>query len=178
MFVIGLVDRALGTIDIVVRWIAGGALLVMTFVLFGNSMIRFLFGISFVGGAELGRLMVIWLTFLGAYLVVRKNAHVAIDILLRVVPDRVYRWLQIAVGLIGCASMGYVGWIGQDLAEVVYASGQMSGTLPVLRVVFYLPVPLGGYLMAIGFLHLTAKAVFEGVERPDETADALEPRAR
>ena len=178
MSILGLVDRALGTIDIVVRWVAGGALLVMTIVLFGNSMMRFLFSISFVGGAELGRLMVIWLTFLGAYLVVRKNGHVAIDILLRVVPDRVYRWLQIAVGLIGCATMGYVGWIGQNLAEVIYASGQMSGTLPVLRVVFYLPVPIGGYLMAIGFLHLTAKAVLEGVVRPDETADALEPRAQ
>ena len=125
MSVIGLVDRALGTIDIVVRWVAGGALLVMTIVLFGNSMIRFLFSISFVGGAELGRLMVIWLTFLGAYLVVRKNAHVAIDILLRVVPDRVYRWLQIAVGLIGCATMGYVGWIGQDLVEVVHTLKQV-----------------------------------------------------
>ena len=81
----GIVDKfesLLDSIDGLVRWVVIAALLLMTAVLFLNSIGRSVLNISFVGGPALGRLLVIWLTFLGAYLAVRSGTHITVDLTL------------------------------------------------------------------------------------------------
>lgn len=161
-------EAILGVIDRLARWGAGAALLVMTFVLFGNSLARFLFGVSFVGGEELARVLTIWLTFLAAYLVVRANAHVAIDILLRVVSERGYRIVTAVSSIVGAATTGYITWYGVILCDRIWSGGQMSSVLPMLKVVFYLPIPIGCGLMCMGFLINAVSAMTGHLKRPAE----------
>ena len=81
-------ESLLGAIDGVIKWVLVFALLAITAVLFFNSIGRSVFNVSFVGGPALGRLLIIWLTFLGAYSAVRSGSHITIDILLRLLPAR------------------------------------------------------------------------------------------
>ena len=81
-------ERVLGTVDVIVRVIVVATLLSMTAVLFLNSIGRSVLNVSFVGGPALGRLLVIWLTFLGAYLAVRAGTHITVDVVRRLLPPR------------------------------------------------------------------------------------------
>lgn len=166
MKLISKIEAALGVVDKIVGHFVGGALLLMTAVLFFNSVSRTFFNYSFVGGPALGRLLMIWLCFLGAYLLVRKGGHVAIDLVARAVSDRAYRWLALVIGLIGGVTMTYVGWHGYVFTAKRFAYGQMDPMLEVPIGLFYLPLPIGGFLMAAAFLFEAVKALFDRVERP------------
>ena len=168
MKLINAIEAALGVVDVIVKWIVGGALLLMTAVLFFNSLGRTFLSLSFVGGPALGRLLVIWLCFLGGYLLVRTDRHVAVDLLANAVSDRVYRWLRVAIGIIGAVTMAYVGWFGYVFTAKRFAFGQMDPMLEVPTGLFYLPLPIGGFLMAVAFLFTAVKAVAVGAERPTQ----------
>lgn len=163
---VSVLETLLGSLDRLVRLAAGVALLAMTLLLFGNSAARFLFGLSFVGGEELARVLTIWMTFLAAYLVVRKNSHVAIDILMRMVSESLYRGVTFVVSLIAAFTMAYITWFGVDLCIRIWASGQVSAVLPMLRVVFYLPIPIGCGLMSLAFAINAVKVLRGQLPRP------------
>ena len=166
MKLINAIEAALGVVDVIVKWIVGGALLLMTAVLFFNSIGRTFLSLSFVGGPALGRLLVIWLCFLGGYLLVRTNRHVAVDLLANAVSDRVYRWLRVVIGIIGAVTMAYVGWFGYVFTAKRFAFGQMDPMLEIPTAWFYMPLPIGGGLMTIAFLFGALKAALGQVERP------------
>jgi TRAP-type C4-dicarboxylate transport system permease small subunit len=168
MKLIDTMDSALGFIDTIVKWIVGGALLLMTLVLFLNALGRTFFSASFIGGPALGRFLVIWLCFLGAYLLVRSGGHVAIDVVSRAVSDRAHRWLTVVIGIIGTVTMSYVGWHGYVFTAKRFAYGQMDPMLNVPTGFFYMPLPVGGFLMAVAFLFVALKAGLVGTERPPE----------
>jgi len=160
MKIINRLEAAFSVIDTIVRWFAGSALLIMTAVLFFNSISRAFFSYSFVGGPALGRLLMIWLCFLAAYLLVRSNGHVVIDLLARAVSGRARRALNVANGLVGGVTMAYVGWQGYLFTAKRFAFGQMDPMLEVPTGFFYLPIPIGAFLMSAAFLFEACKAVF------------------
>ncbi|MDH3580828.1 MAG: TRAP transporter small permease [Hyphomicrobiales bacterium] len=158
MALIRVVEAVLSLIDRLVMWLVGAMLLVMTIVLFANSIGRAALNLSFVGGPALGRLLMIWLTFMGAYLLVRSGGHIAIDITKRVVSGRSWRRLEVLIGLAGGATMGYVAWLGYQFTALRFSLGQMDPMLNIPTGVFYLALPLGCGLMALSFFHNALKA--------------------
>ena len=172
MALIRFVEAALSFIDRLVMWFVGILLLVMMVVLFANSIGRALLNISFVRGPALGRLLMIWLTFMGAYLLVRTNRHITIDIAIRIASDRNRRLLVILINLAGAVTTGYLTWLGYLFTLSRFERGQMDPMLSVPTGIFYLAVPLGCALMAISFFHNALKAVVEdppeGVLKSDQ----------
>ena len=160
----GIVERfesVLAAIDRLVRWIVVSALLLMTVVLFLNSIGRSVLNISFVGGPALSRLLVIWLTFLGAYLAVRAGTHITVDVLQRLLSRRTVKRLSIPIGLFGAATTAYIAWLSAIFAWTRFDAGQMDPMLEIPSGLFYLPVPIGGSLMALAFLQVALKSMLE-----------------
>ncbi len=166
MKIINAIEAGFGIVDVIVKWFVGAALLVMTADLFLNSVARTFLNESFIGGPALGRLLVIWLCFLGSYLLVRTGGHVAIDITSRAVSDGVWRWLSMVISIIGAVTMAYVGWLGYLFTARRFAYGQMDPMLEVPTGLFYLPLPIGGFLMAAAFLLAAVKAGMGHAEGP------------
>ncbi len=162
-------ERALGAIDVVVRVIVVAALLSMTAVLFLNSIGRSVLNVSFVGGPALGRLLVIWLTFLGAYLAVRSGMHITVDVVRRLVPERVVEQLTVFVGLFSAVTCAWVAWLSAAFTWTRFASGQIDPMLEIPSGLFYLPVPIGAGLMTLAFLQAAMQAL-AGTNRTDEAA--------
>jgi TRAP-type C4-dicarboxylate transport system permease small subunit len=61
------------------RWLLILLLLAMACIVFANVVLRYTTGDSIVWAEEVARHMMIWVTFLGAGLVLRFGGHVAID---------------------------------------------------------------------------------------------------
>ena len=147
-------ESVLGAIDGIVRIIVVTALLSMTAVLFLNSIGRSVLNMSFVGGPALGRLLVIWLTFLGAYLAVRSRSHITVDLVRRLLPEHIVDRLTIFVGLFSAATCAWITWLSASFTWTRFAAGQIDPMLEIPSGIFYLPVPIGTCLMTLAFLQL------------------------
>ena len=152
-------ESLLGAIDGVIRWVLVFALLTMTAVLFFNSIGRSVLNVSFVGGPALGRLLIIWLTFLGGYLAVRSGSHITVDVLQRLLPAHAVRRMPIPVGLFGAATTGYITWLSAIFTWTRFSAGQIDPMLEIPSGFFYLPVPIGGLLMTMAFLQVALKCI-------------------
>jgi TRAP-type C4-dicarboxylate transport system permease small subunit len=180
MFIIRWINTLLSVLDRVIGWSAGICLLIITGVLFVNSMARYFAGIAFIGGEELARLLMVWLTFLGSYLLVRIQGHVTVDILPQVMPPLGLRILIIAVGLVGAVTMVWVARIGWDLAIFIMSTDQMMSSLPIRRGWLYFSIPIGTGLMAVAYAMQVLLALTNqpfprsedfGMASPDKDAD-------
>ena len=147
-------ESFLEAIDGVIKWVLVFALFTITVVLFTNSIGRSVFNVSFVGGPALGRLLIIWLTFLGAYSAVRSGSHITIDVLQRLLPARAVRNMPIPIGFFGAATTGYITWLSAVFTWTRFSAGQIDPMLEIPSGFFYLPVPIGGLLMTMAFLQV------------------------
>jgi TRAP-type C4-dicarboxylate transport system permease small subunit len=168
-----LLESALQRVDRIVRAIVVTALLAMTAVLFLNSIGRSVLNISFVGGPALGRLLVIWLTFFGAYLAVRSGTHISVDVVQRVLPERWLRRLAIVASIAGAITSAVIAWLGAAFTWTRIAFGQLDPMLEISSAWFYLPVPLGATLMLLAFIQSALQSAYESTNsaRPDMPAN-------
>ena len=58
----------------------------MVIMVFGNVVLRYGFNSGIISSEELSRFLFIWITFLGAVIAMRENAHLGLDTLVRVLP--------------------------------------------------------------------------------------------
>jgi TRAP-type C4-dicarboxylate transport system permease small subunit len=131
---------------------ANGALLVvlmaaMTVLVVANVAARYLFNHSFVWAEELARYIMIWVGFLGAGLVLRVGAHLAVDLFQDLLPRRAAQAARVLVVLVLTATL--LAMLVLGVQYVRFAWGQET---PVLNWNFgyvYLAIPAGAALMLV-----------------------------
>lgn len=87
----------------------------MVVMVFGNVVLRYGFNDSIISSEELSRFLFIWITFLGAIVTLRENAHLGVDTLLRKLSLRGKRVAAIVSNLmmIGCCALMFYGTLKQ-----------------------------------------------------------------
>lgn len=170
-----LLGRLFVVLDMLVSWLAGISLWTMTLVLFAGSLARYFADFAFVGGAELARYLMVWLTFLGSYLLVRVQRHITVDLLATSLAPPARRALDVVIGITGAILLGYIAWLGGQLTALIFNSGQMMSSLPIQRGWIYLSVPVGCGLMSAAYVFQVLVLLFGGeLPRPEDyglTAD-------
>ena len=156
-----LLDRALRGPDLIASVLIGLALLVITGTLFVSAVGRYTIGQSLLGGEEAARYLMVWMTFLGTYVLIRQRRHIAIDVLPRFAPPFVTRWLGVFIGALGAVLMFYLFWNGWSLAARMLAGGQLSPVLPVPRGLLHLSLPVGAGLSVLAFVHMCLSFLFD-----------------
>src|SRR5690349_12282752 len=142
----------------------------MALIVFANVALRFLTDHSILWAEEVSRYAMIWLTFLGAGLVLRHGGHIGIDALQTRFPRRavMIRTLIFALLLLFCGSMA---WIGTQYAVLAWTQ-----TTPVLQIpvgFVYLALPIG-FALLIAHLLLMASSY---IRRSEFIADdEFDPR--
>lgn len=164
-----LLGRLFVAVDVLVSWLAGISLWTMTLVLFVGSLARYFADFAFVGGAELARYLMVWLTFLGSYLLVRVQRHITVDLLAKSLAPSARRALDIIIGVVGAILLGYTAWLGAQLTTLIFNSGQMMSSLPIQRGWIYLSVPVGCGLMSLAYVFQVLVLLFGGtLPRPQD----------
>jgi TRAP-type transport system small permease protein len=119
----------------------------MSVMVFANVVLRYTTGDSIVWAEELSRYLMIWLTFLGAGLVLRYGGHLAIDNMQDLVPARGARILRALILLCVAAFALVMLWLG-----TVYIVRAWAQTTPVTELPFglvYSALPLGFLFLLI-----------------------------
>ena len=76
-----MIDKFISGYCRLIGYLIAAALLVMVALVFGNVVMRYAFNSGFTVSEELSRWLFVWLTFLGAVVALRDNAHLGTDML-------------------------------------------------------------------------------------------------
>ncbi len=101
---------------------------VMVIMVFGNVVLRYGFNSGLISSEELSRFLFIWITFLGAIVVMRENAHLGLDTLVRILPSAGKRFcfaLSNAL-MLGCCVLMFYGTLKQHQINATTLSGVMG----------------------------------------------------
>jgi len=128
--------------------IAGICLLGITLIIPWGVFTRFVLDSASSWPEPLAVLMMIWFTFIAAALCYRENLHIAVNI----VPDLLPPGGKLALGwireiLVGATAV-FLLYYGSSLVKTTWH--QVVAEFPTVSVGFsYLPIPLGGAIMAV-----------------------------
>ena len=128
----------------------------MAVMVFANVALRFLTGHSILWVEEVSRYAMIWLTFLGAGLVLRHGGHIGIDALQTRFPRRAVA-IRATIFVVLLAFFAFMAWIAMRYALLAW-----SQTTPVLQIpvgLVYLALPIGFALLITHLLLMAAPYV-------------------
>ncbi len=108
-------------------------LAIMVVMVFGNVVLRYAFNSGIAVSEELSRWLFVWLTFLGAIVALKENAHLGSDMLV----SRLPLWGKKACLLLGQALMLYITWL------------LFSGSLAQVKINWDVEAPVTGLPMAV-----------------------------
>ena len=154
------------------RWLLIVLLAAMACIVFANVVMRYTTGDSIVWSEEVARHMMIWITFLGAGLVLRFGGHVAIDNLHRAMGPQPARWLR---GLIALGLAVFFVVMAIASAQYVYATRfQTTAATDISISYIYAAMPVGFVLMLVHLLFIARAYVTAGsfAESSEMDADA------
>ncbi|PKR87319.1 TRAP transporter small permease [Pleomorphomonas diazotrophica] len=84
-------DRVKTLLERILEYTMAALLAVMVIMVFGNVVLRYLFGSGIASAEEISRLMFVWLVFLGATLALRQHKHLGLELLQARLPVPVRR---------------------------------------------------------------------------------------
>jgi TRAP-type transport system small permease protein len=131
------------------RWLIIVILAAMALMVFANVVLRFLTDHSILWVEEVSRYLMIWLTFLGAGLVLRYGGHIGIDALQDAYP-RAAPVIRAIIFLLLLGFFAFMVWIG-----IRYTTRTWAQTTPVMEIpvgIVYLAMPIGFSLLIVHLL--------------------------
>lgn len=153
-FIVKGIEIFLGKLNKIEEIFISIVLLSATILLFINVITRYCFGFSFKWAEEITRYMIIWVTFIGSSVCVRKQKHVGIDALLMKCPMNISWILKLIILVIGILFSCVLTIYGWKLTGSVVASGQLSPAMMLPMYLVYIAIPVGGGLMIIRYFQV------------------------
>src|SRR5258705_7660424 len=138
------------------RWIVIAILGAMAAMVFANVVLRFLTDHSILWVEEVSRYLMIWLTFLGAGLVLRYGGHIGIDTLQDRLPRHAMA-IRTVIFIVMLAFFAVMLWLG-----IRYSAFTWDQTTPVMQIpigAVYLAMPIGFALMIVHLLLMATSYV-------------------
>jgi TRAP-type C4-dicarboxylate transport system permease small subunit len=143
-------DRALLVAN---RWTVIAMLAAMSAMVFANVALRFTTGVSILWVEEVSRYLMIWLTLLGAGMVLRYGGHVGIETLQEALPRRAAA-IRGAITVLLAAFFVFMVAVGARYAWLAW--GQTTPVLGIPIGAVYLALPFG-FALLLAHLLLMAK---------------------
>jgi len=129
---IGFINQSIATFGIT----AGVALA------FANVVARFVFNASLTWAAELTVFLFLWSAFFGAAYCFKKDAHIAVTIILDLLPSKIAKFFLIVSHLITMCFLIAVSYFGYEYIELVIEIEERSIDLDIPMWIPYLVIPI------------------------------------
>ena len=155
----------------VCQYFLAADLLVVTFVLTVNVILRYIFSSSWVWTEELTRYLIAWATFVGAACCVTEGSDITIDSIISLLSQKGKRALSIVTTIISILFMVMFILTSIQMTVRSWQHGQMATSMKLPIWVVYLSMPVGGALTLFRFAE---KLVALIKQSPAEAADGRE----
>ncbi|WP_121062437.1 TRAP transporter small permease [Chachezhania antarctica] len=92
------------------------ALWLLAVIVFLQFFTRYVLNDSIAWTEEIARYVLILVAFLGAVTVSRKGTHIFLEFFYRYLPDRIAKWLSVAMEALSLGFWAYLSWLAVELA--------------------------------------------------------------
>jgi TRAP-type C4-dicarboxylate transport system permease small subunit len=142
-----VLKRVLGCVNTVTEYVVSVLLVIMVVVVFLQVIFRFVIHASLPWSEELSRYILVWLSFLGAAIGVRRGAHIGVEVVVSFLPKLLKK---LAALFVDCASIVFFAlmiFYGHRILAVV--GRQLSPAMEWSMAVPYSAICAGGSLMLL-----------------------------
>lgn len=147
------IGKAFDLIIGVLAFIASVILVSMMLLTVVKVVLRSVFGYGILGVDQVSGTMMVYLTFLGAAWVLRKEAHVSVDLLTSAVPAHVERGLYVVGSIVAAVVCFVMTWFSLSTVQLSLQRGVMvAAELEIPRAINLAVIPLGCALLGIEFV--------------------------
>lgn len=136
----------------ILGWVVVIMLAVMSVVVFAQVVFRLIHG-TIPWSEELSKYLLIWATFLGSALCVRKGSLVGLEIIFMVLPKKAGKIATIVIQIMAAIFLLFLVVVGYQTASLVWTQ-----TTPVLKMsmgLMYASIPTGALFMLINTIIVT-----------------------
>jgi TRAP-type C4-dicarboxylate transport system permease small subunit len=112
-------------------WLAFVLFWALAFIVFLQFFTRYILNDSLSWTEEIARYGLMLLTFLGAAIVVRKNTHIAVEVLLQLSPPNVARWLLALIDAIKLIFLALLFYFSLTIVERMHFQRMTVFELPM-----------------------------------------------
>jgi TRAP-type C4-dicarboxylate transport system permease small subunit len=154
-----VIDRVFDRIARIIEVALALAFILAVLLNFANVVGRYLLGVSLLGSDEVQVFIMVGMTFIGAAVVTRRNAHLRMDVLLRFLPAPVLVVLRIVEQVLLVALAAFVLTQSYFYAWQMWLIGRTSDMAGVPMWIPHATVALGfGLILAVAVWRLTRMA--------------------
>lgn len=114
-----------------------------------NVFARYVLSSGILWAEEMSRLAFVWVVFLGAFLALCQDGHLAITFVTDRLPARGAQLVRVAVGLLTALFLGVVAYYGTLLVQQTLNFGRTTPILGISAAWGYLSVPVTCVLMLL-----------------------------
>ena len=147
------------------EWIAFVFFWALSSVIFLQFFTRYAMNDSASWTEEIARYLLICITFIGAAIGVRRNNHIQVDFLYRILPKPLMRVMSTLVDVARIAFLGYATWLTFQLLQRI--GGQQMA-------VVNLPIGLVYSVVLVGFALMTWRSINVAIANWRRKASVLE----
>ncbi len=153
--------------------VIGIALLTVTLILTINVVGRYGFGISLTFGEELATYTIIWITFVGSGICVKRGIHVSVDAFVNFMPPTMKKGFLAFGQIVGLLFSLVLFYISIKICGQVAAAGQISPAMRLPMVIAYGCLPVGTFYMAIEYIRKLIDMAINGIDIGEDDVDAI-----
>jgi len=165
-----------GVLDRIEEFLAAGLLAAITLLTFTQVVLRYVFDTGLIWALETTTYIFGWLVLIGMSIGIRTNSHIAVDLLLSVLPTRARKaaiFLAIALSLLYAVLMlfGSVTLVSQ-----LRAFGSLAHDIPLPRWILLLSLPVGFALLTLRIIEVAVGVVrgsSDGLGAVDDSSQRL-----
>lgn len=142
----------------VVEKIVALLLAIMSIVVFLQVVFRYIFHASLPWSEELARYILVWLTFLGASIGVKRNAHIGVEVVVKFLPPLLRKATNVITQILSLSFFMVLIVYGMKVVSITMM--QLSPAMKINMGYIYLAIIVGAIFM---MLHLIARMLANNV---------------
>jgi TRAP-type C4-dicarboxylate transport system permease small subunit len=164
----GFLERKIGLLEKGCTFVASLACVGMIAIIAFGTLSRYFLGLPFAFVDEYSGYLLVVMGFLAMVLALKRNAHIAVDIVQRVLPEKVRGWVDVGAQCIGILIATVLFWLSLKLFYENYATGMRAST--IMETPLWIPqlsIPLG-WAVFILFAAMRVKNQVKSIRKPDK----------
>jgi TRAP-type C4-dicarboxylate transport system permease small subunit len=129
----------------------------MMLVTVADVVLRAAFNFPILGTAELVEFGLACAVFFGLPAVFLRDEHLVVDVIDHFAPARVVRGLDLLGALVSLGVLAFMGWQMLPVARSMYEFGDVTSSLSIPKIYYWIPVLIGVFASAAATLFFIAR---------------------